>query len=336
MKALVFHGKEKISYENAPKPKIGTQEVLMKIKSVGICGTDLHIYKGGMKVPRNAIIGHEFSGIVAAVGKNVTNVRVGEHVVGEHVVTCDKCFYCLTGKPELCAKAEVIGLHRPGALAEYLAIPADLVYRFPKTISFDEAALIEPLSIAVYAVKEAGFLLNKRAAVVGQGPIGLLVDQILSAAGALVTGIDVRDNTLAFAKKKGWIRHVIDAKKDNVEKRVREITPDKYDIVYEVVGTEATAETSFEIARRNGSVYLLGVFSSPARINMMNIVKKELRVFGSWTCANTFPEAIELVAREKVDLKSLITHRFKAQDGAQAFIDASSYTENRIKTIINF
>jgi len=336
MKALIFQGKEKIIYADIPKPVIGPDDVLMQIKSVGICGTDLHIYRGGMKMPKNAIIGHEFSGIVAKIGKNVRNVTVGQRVVGEHVVTCGKCSYCKMGRPNLCTRAQVIGLHRAGALAQYLSIPASLVYPFPKSISFDEAALIEPLSIALYAVKESGFLLDKRVAVVGQGPIGLLVDQILTSAGAFVTGIDIRSTALSFAKSHGWIKHAINSKTESVEKRMKEIRIEGFDLVYEVVGTEATAEMSFQIARRAGRVFLLGVFSSPTKITMMNIIKKELGVFGSWTCAHTFPDAIDLVAREKVDLKSLITHTYTAADAPQAFVEASSYADKRIKTVIRF
>lgn len=336
MKALVFLGKEKMVYENIPKPSIGPTDVLMRIKAVGICGTDLHIYRGGLPVPKRAVIGHEFAGIIEKVGKEVHNVKVGDHVVGEHVVTCGRCVYCKNGKPNLCAKAQVIGLHRPGALAEYLSIPGALVYRIPKSLDFKEAALMEPLAIALYAVREAGFLLDKRVAVIGQGPIGLLVDQVLTAAGALVTGIDVRPHTLAFAKKRGWIRHTINGKGDNVTDRVKKITPDGYDIVFEAVGTSATAEMSMEVARRNGTIFLLGVFSSPAQLNLMNIVKKELKIFGSWTCANVFPDTIDLVARGKVDLKHLITNVYPAKEGVRAFKDASSYTGTRLKSVITF
>lgn len=336
MKALIFYGKEKMVYENALKPTVGPTDVLMQIKAVGLCGTDLHIYRGGLAVPKKAIIGHEFSGVVAAVGKEVHHVKIGDHVVGEHVVTCGKCTYCKGGKPNLCTKAQVIGLHRPGALAEYLALPGALVYPIPRSMDFKIAALIEPLSIALYAVREAGFLLDKRVAVIGQGPIGLLVDQVLTAAGALVTGVDVRPHTLEFAKKKGWIRHTINAKGDDVAQRVKKVTPDGYDVVFEAVGTEGTAEMSMEIARRGGSVFLLGVFSSPAKLNMMNIVKKELKVLGSWTCANAFPDAIDLVMRGKVDLKSLITNVYLSKDGAQAFQEASRYAGVRLKSVITF
>ncbi len=337
MKALVFKGRKKIVYQDAPIPTIKDDEILMKIKSVGICGTDLHMYRGGLKVKLGTIPGHEFSGTVARVGKLVSNFKKGDRVVAEHVITCQQCEYCKTGRPNLCDSRTVVGLDRPGALAQYLAIPADLVYLLPKSITYEEAALIEPLSIAVYAAKQAGYLLGKRVAVIGQGPIGLLVDQALSAGGALVTGIDVRQHALDFAKQQGWAHHVINSKTQQIRKRMQEInSPDGFDIVFEAVGIEQTAAMSFAITRRDGSVYLLGVFALPSRINLMHIVKKELNVHGSWTCAFSFPDSIDLVTRKKVDLKRLITHRYPASRGAEAFAEASQYTKKRIKTVINF
>lgn len=337
MNALVYKGPKKIKFEAIPIPKINDNEVLMKIKSVGICGTDLHIYRGGLNVKKGTIPGHEFSGQVVKVGKHVTKVKLGDKVVGEHVVTCRKCNYCLTGRPNLCDQRKIIGVHRPGALAEYLSIPEDLVYKFPKKLSYDETALVEPLSISLYAVQEAGFLLGKRVAVIGQGPIGLLLDQVLSAAGAMVVGIDVRQTSLNFAKGKKWIHHGINSKTQNIKKRLQEInSPEGFDVVFEAVGIEATAKQSFQLARRDGDVYLLGVFSSPAKINMMDIVRKELNVFGSWTCAFSFPGAIDLLDRKKVNTKGLITNIYEAKDGIKAFADAESYKNNRIKTIIRF
>lgn len=337
MHALVYQGRNRMEYTAVPIPEISEHEVLMQVKSVGICGTDLHIYRGGMNVPAGTIPGHEFSGLVAKVGKRVRRVKVGDRVVGEHVVVCHQCEYCQSGKPNLCVNREIIGIHRPGALAEYVSIPEELVYPIPDEVSLDEAAIIEPLSIALYAAREAGFLLNKRVAVVGQGPIGLLVDQVLFASGALVTGLDVRDETLGFAKEHGWAHHIINTKTQDIKKRMKEIgSAYGFDIVFEVVGLEQTAEMSFDICRSNGRVILLGVFASPAKITMMNIVKKELDVRGSWTCAFTFPDSIDLLARKKVDLKSLITHRYAAKDGPQAFAKAESYSDHRIKTIINF
>lgn len=334
MKALVYAGKHKLALRSIPKPSIKTDEVLLRIRSVGICGTDLHIYHGGTNVKAGTVIGHEFSGEIAAVGKHVINLKAGMRVVAEHVVACGICYYCQRGQPNLCVKAEILGMDRPGALAEYMAVPAKLVYPIPKSTSFDEAALIEPLTIALFAVSAAGFLLEKKVAVIGQGPIGILLDQVLEAAGARVIGIDVMPARLAFAKKKGWAHDVLNSADKQFWKKYKAVAGLGVDNVFEAVGKEATAELSLELPRRDGNVYLLGVFEKPATIDLMKLVKKELNVFGSWTCSFSFPAAIELVAEKKVDLKSLITHRYDLTDGARAFADAAGYGGERIKTII--
>jgi len=337
MKALVYKKPKTLIYTDVPKPKIKAHEVLLKIKSVGICGTDLHIYSGGMNLPTPLIMGHEFSGLIETVGNKVTHLKPGDRVVGEHVISCHKCYYCLKGKPNLCLNARVIGLHRPGALAEYLAIPAELVYKIPPSINFDEATLIEPLTIALYAIREANQLLDKNVAVIGQGPIGLLLDQTLKAAGANVIGIDIQEPRLQFAKKKKWIDYAINSKKENVIKKIEKITQTiGTDLTFEVVGREITAQMALDITSRDGDIFLLGVFEEPSKLDLMKIVKKELNIHGSWTCAFSFPEALDLVAKGKIDLTNLITHRYTAKDGAKAFEEAFSYSEKRIKTIINF
>lgn len=336
MKALLYTGPKKLEYTDIPQPQIKDDEVLMKIKSVGICGTDLHIFNGKMNTPTPLVMGHEFSGIIESVGSSVEKLKVGDHVVGEHVVSCMKCHYCVTGKPNLCPNAKVIGLDRPGALAEYLAIPANLVFTIPPEISFEEAALIEPLTIALYAIRETGSLLDKKVAIIGQGPIGLLLDQAVKSAGGNVIGIESQAHRLEFATNKKWIDYPINASKEDVKKQIEEISPGGVDVAIEAVGREATAQMSLDITARAGRVLLLGVFEEPSKLDLMSLIKKELHVHGSWTCAFSFPEAIDLVSKGKIDLKSLISHRYEAKDGQQALEDASNYVGDRIKTVINF
>ncbi len=332
MLAAQYLGPKRIKLVKTAKPKIKANEILMQTKTVGICGTDLHIYNGGMDLPTPLTPGHEFSGVIAEVGGKVRGLKKGDRIIAEHVIPCSKCEYCLQGKPNLCAQREVIGLHRPGALAEYVAIPADLVYKIPRTISFEEAALIEPLSIAVYSIQQAGQLLDKRVGVVGQGPIGILIDQLLKAGGAYVIGFDILKHRLDFVKKKKWVDEAIDSSK---VKRVKKWSG-KLDMCFEVVGREVTAQMCIDLARRDGDIFLIGVFEAPAKLNLMEVVKKELNIYGSWTCAFTFPESIDLVAQGKVDLKSLITHRYRLEEVEKAFAEANQYSENRIKTVINF
>ena len=334
MKAAVYQGPQQVNLVELPKPEIANNEVLLQIKTVGICGTDLHIYSGGTNVKPGTVIGHEFFGIVSAVGPAVQNLKVGDRVVAEHVKTCGQCYYCKRGKPELCLKAEVYGLDRAGALAEYMAIPGNLVYPIPDEISDEEAALIEPLTIALFASAQAGQLLEKKVAVVGQGPIGIFLDQVLRSAGALVTGIDVNTNRLDFVRRQGWVHETLNPQDLNFEGQLKEISEVGVDVAFEVVGKEKTAELCIDITRRDGDIFLLGVFEKPAALNLMSVIKKELNIHGSWTCAFSFPEAINLVAERKVDLKSLITHTYDLADVAKAFADASQYSDNRIKTII--
>ncbi|MBI3115374.1 MAG: alcohol dehydrogenase catalytic domain-containing protein [Candidatus Kerfeldbacteria bacterium] len=334
MKAAVFRGKGKIAIENVPKPHIGEDEILLKIRAVGICGTDLHIYHGGTDVKPGTIIGHEFSGEVAAVGKHVRGWRVGEHAIAEHNVSCAKCYFCLRGKYNLCVKRSVIGLHRPGAFAEYLAIPADLVYRIPRSMPYDVAALVEPLTIALYAAANSGFLLEQKVAVIGQGPIGILLDQVLKAAGARVIGIDVLNHRLAFAKKKGWADTALNSRSRTFQQQFDRLAPLGVDVSFEAVGRAETVDLGLEITRQDGIIHVLGVFEAPATLNMMKLVKKELMLNGSWTCAFSFPAAIDLVHEGKVDLTSLITHRYPFQDVVKAFEDSAAYKGNRMKTVV--
>lgn len=334
MKVLLYAGKHRLVFRNVPKPPIGAHEVLLKICSVGICGTDLHIYNGGTSVRKRTIIGHEFSGDVAAVGKAVQNLRRGDRVVGEHVVRCGKCYYCLHGKPNLCLRSQILGMDRPGALSEYMAIPADLVYRIPRSISYDEGALIEPLTIALFAASRAGFLLEKRIAVVGQGPIGLLLDQVLEAGGAHVIGIDILPHRLEFAKRRGWVHITLNPKSRTFQQQLAKAAPLGVDMAFEAVGREATAAMCIDITRRDGAVFILGVFELPATLDLMKLIRKELALKGSWTCAFSFPSAIEMVAEGKITLSPLITHTYKFADAPKAFADSLRYTGNRIKSVI--
>lgn len=334
MRALVYRGKGKVIFESVPKPRIAADEVLLKIRAVGICGTDLHIYHGGMDVKPGTIVGHEFSGDVVAVGAAVKNVKVGDRAIAEHNIACRKCWYCVRGKPNLCLKRQVLGLHRPGALAEFMALPGDLVYRVPRTLGYDVAALVEPLTIALYAASNSGFLLEKRVAVVGQGPIGLLIDQVLKAAGAHVIGIDVQEHRLAFAKKQSWVDVTLNSGRRSFRQQFLRFAPMGVDLSYEAVGKEVTAELCIDITRQDGAVHILGVFEQPATLDLMKLVKKELTLNGSWTCAFSFPTAIDLVEQGRVDLKSLITHRYRFENAVKAFQDAAAYSGNRIKTVI--
>jgi L-gulonate 5-dehydrogenase len=336
MKALQYVGKEKLEFIELPDPDVGDTEVLLKIKQVGICGTDLHIYHGGMpELPVPLVLGHEFVGDVVAVGKDVTNVSVGERATAEHVTGCGHCRHCLNARPNICKTPRVYGLHRPGALAEYMVIPANLVYGLPSGMDYDKGVLVEPLSIAVYAVRKSGIQLGDVACVVGQGPIGLFMDQVLKSAGVVVYGVDVMQPRLDYAKQHGFVDEVINSKEQDAVSVLRSLNKgDGADYVYEAVGREVTMQLALKMAESGGKVLVAGVFEQPAALDMMQIVKRELVVEGTWTCVHAFPPTINLLKSERIKTEGMITHRYSFNDAVKAFEDASSYSDNRIKSVI--
>lgn len=336
MKALQYFAKQDLRFGDLPEPQINQNEVLMQIKKVGICGTDLHIYNGGMHVPTPLVLGHEFVGEIVKAGERVTNVRVGDVAVAEHAIGCGKCSYCHVGKRNLCKTPTVIGLHKQGALAEYIALPADLVFKLPPELSYDEGVLVEPLSIAVYAVRKAGVNVGDQIAVVGQGPIGLLVDFVAKASGGTLFGFDKHDTRLSYAKEHGYIYKGFNIASDGYMQHFRDEAIDGADIVFEAVGSDTSAKLALDLARPGGKVIVLGVFEHDVIINMMAIVRKELQVMGSWTCVFSFEETMLLMKSQKLDTASLITHRYKFDDAVKAFQEASTDKSGRIKTVIEF
>lgn len=336
MKALQFFGKNDLKFVDLPEPEIKDDEVLMKVKKVGICGTDLHIYNGGMHVSTPLVLGHEFVGDIVEVGKEVKNLKIGDMAVSEHVIGCGSCKYCREGRKNLCISPVVLGIHRPGSLAEYIVLPAELVYKLTDGLSYDEGVLVEPLSIAVYAVRKANVEAGDKVAVVGQGPIGLLVDFVTNASGGEVKGFDRHDQRIDFAKKNGFISEGFNIVNQNYKNEYLKSTPLGADIVFEAVGSQSSAELAFDLAGNGGKVIILGVFEHDVMINMMQIVKKELEVFGSWTSVFLFEETMSLMVSKKFETESFITHRYSFADAIKAFEESAMQKEGRIKTVIEF
>lgn len=337
MKALQYLGPHQLQFTELPKPTLTDNDVLLKIKKVGICGTDLHIYNGGVRVPIPLVLGHEFVGDVVDVGSNVQHVKVGDRAVGEHVIGCGTCVYCHQGKYNLCPNAAVIGINRPGALVEFLALPKELVFALPPTLDYDAGVLVEPLSIAVYAVRKAAVDTGQTVAVLGQGPIGLFVDVVAKANGGVVYGFDIQDHRLVYAKEKGYVDETINSGQPNALKALQQLVKtDGADVVFEAVGIEKTAQLALELARLGGKVIVLGVFEHDVLVNMMHVVKKELTVMGSWRCLDAFEPTIKLLATGRIPFDGLITHRYPFSEAIKAFEDASTYSDNRIKTVIEF
>ena len=335
MKAAVFYGPKDIRIEEVPIPECGSDEVLIKVKRAGMCGSDLHIYTGGFKIPTPQVIGHEFAGEVTAVGNGVRGIEIGERVTAEHVIPCGKCRYCKAGEPNLCVNMRIIGAHLPGGMAEYVKVPAELVYKLPEKFTYDEGVLVEPLSIAVYAVRNSGLKVGDTIAVIGQGPIGLFIAAAAKASGATVIGVDRDDARLEYARRAAFADHTVNSTNEDVVSRVVELSGGiGVDASFEAVGREETAEQSLEITRKTGTVILVGLYEGQAKLDIMQILRKELKVIGTWTESLVFDKTIALLADGRVDYTGFITHRYPLSDVKQALEDSLAHRGSRIKTVI--
>jgi len=335
MRAAVFHGPNDIRIEEVPTPECGDDEVLIKVRRAGICGSDLHIYTGGFKITTPQTIGHEFAGEVSAVGSGVKGIEVGEHVTSEHVIPCKNCRYCSGGEPNLCVNMTVIGVHLPGGMAEYVKVPAELVYKLPENFTFDEGVLVEPLSISVFAVRNSDLKVGDTIAVIGLGPIGLFIAAAAKASGATVIGVDINDARLEYAQQIGFADHIVNSTNEDITSRIVEMAGGMgVDVAFEVVGRQETAELALEITRKTGTVLLIGVYEGLATLDVMQILKKDLKVIGSWTESLAFDKTIALLADGRIDYKGFITHRYPLSEVKQTLDDSLAHKGNRIKTVI--
>ncbi len=320
MKAAVFHGPRDIRIENVPDPKLEPESILVKVKACGVCGTDLHIYK--LEKRPGIIFGHEFSGDVVKVGAKVKDIKEGERVTGFAFRPCGQCHWCKQGQFNRCSSMAVMGDTLPGALAEYVLIPfatpGRTVFRLPDTFSYEDGALVEPLAIAVRAVRRAQRQNENTIVVLGAGFIGLGIIQLLKSMGvAKVIASGRRARRLAMAKESG-ADLVIDAAKTDPLAAVREATNSLWaDIAFDCAGSPATFQQAIDMVQNGGKVILVGEYEQPVTWNPTIVVNKSLSLIGTW--AGHFPGAIEFLQIGQAKVRPLITHRFPLDHAKEAF-----------------
>ena len=333
MKAAVIKSPYEVEIVEKGLPEIKEGEALISVKICGICGSDLHVYRGKhpfVKEPR--VPGHEFSGVVAE-GDIYSR---GEAVTVEPLIPCGKCDLCIRGEYNVCRDLKVIGIHVDGAMAEYVKVPEDRIYRLPKGVSFKEGALIEPLAVAVHIVRRAKVSLNDDVLILGAGPIGLLVLQVAKLLGVKRIFItDVVDYRLDLAEKLG-ADYTINASVDSVEEVVYKATNGLgVDIAIEVAGAPNTPLQAVKLTKPHGRVVIVGFFEEPrVPMDMTEIVAKELEIVGSRVYWHDFKTAIDLVARRVINVKRIVTHSFPLEDVAKAFEVADKKLYNAVKVLV--
>lgn len=342
MKALVLEDYKKLVVSEQPEPEISSTDVLIRVHSCGICGSDVHGFDGssGRRIPP-VIMGHEAAGVVERVGPDVTEYKPGDRVTFDSMISCRQCFFCRRGEPNLCDDRKVLGVscdeyRRHGAFAEFVAVPQHIVYRIPDQLSFDHAAMVEPVSVAVHAVNLTPLAIGDTALVVGAGMIGLLTLQSLRAAGAgRIVIADLADDRLELAKSLG-ADETLNPKNVDVAEAMRASTGGRgADVVIEAVGATATVKTSIDSVRKGGVVTLIGNVTATVDFPLQSVVTREISVLGSCASANDYPACLEMMARGAIRVDPMISAKATLDQGAEMFDRLYNHEPNLTKVILN-
>lgn len=343
MKAVFLIKKRKIVIEDIPAPEIKNDtDVLVRVRRVGICGSDIHYYLegkiGDQIVKDRIILGHEAAGDVVDIGKGVKRVKKGQKVAIEPGISCGVCSQCITGKPNLCPYVKFFGTPPvDGALREYVVMPEKNLIPLPPEVDYNDGVLSEPLAIGLYGVRLSGFSVGDSVAIVGAGPIGLSILFSVVAGGARKVFIsDLLPPRLDMAKKIGADRVVLASKEDIVDVVKKETDGKGVDIGYEAAGKRETFLQSTEVARIGGRAVIYGIPEDDRiEFNAHSIRRKELNIINVRRSAHTTELAIELIRKRKdLPFSSLVTHSFPIEKTEEALNTVAEYKDGVIKAVI--
>ncbi len=337
MKQAVMTEPGHIQFYDVGKPTPKDNEVLMQTCRIGVCGSDIHVYHGLHPYTSYPVVqGHEVGGVVAALGKNVTGLKVGDKITFLPQVTCGECYPCTHGMYHICESLKVMGFQTGGAAQEYFILPAENVLKLPDSMSLDEAAMIEPIAVTVHALARGGGAADKRVVVLGAGPIGNLTAQVAQASGAKAVMItDISPYKLDKARECG-IEHVVNTAQGDLGVAIqREFGPEKADLILECVGIEATMTDAINSARKGSTIVVVGVFGRKPAVDLGLVQDRELSLVGTLMYQKAdYERAIELVASGKMVLDKMITHRFPFADYLAAYHAIEVSNGNYLKVMV--
>lgn len=338
MKAAVFHGNKKIVTEERELRALNEKEVLVRVKAAGICGTDVHIYhgeKGSAEVTPPVILGHEFAGIVEAVGEGVTLTKVGDHVALDPNMYCGSCLPCRMGRKQNCEHLYALGVNTDGGFAEYCIAPESQCFVVKPEVDFKVAAMAEPISCVVHGIDNAGIKAGQSVLVIGGGAIGLLMVQMAKISGASTV---ILSEPIEMRRKIGLevgADATIDPTSEDVCEKIREILGrEGADVVVECVGRPFAVEQAFKAAGFRGTVLIFSVpkVDDTAKLPLFDVYRKELNVVGSMINPDTFQRAVNLVNSGKLEIEKLITHSYDVEHLEDAILKQMS--SDSIKVIL--
>jgi len=338
MKAAVLHAVGDIRYEEVPEPEIGDDEVLLRVRACGVCGTDVHFFHGEWEVNMPLIPGHEYSGEIARVGSDIQTVSVGDRVSIDPNVVCGVCKNCRrTERSHLCSNIKAIGVDVNGGFAEYLKAPEEVVYQLPAGVDFETGAMTEPVGCAIRGFDNTRTTLGDTVAVIGAGPMGLILTQMALLQGAAkVIVIEIMPERRKMAESLG-ASTTINPLEDDVNEIIGgETDGNGPEVVFEAVGSAKTIELALDIAGRGSRVNLFGVApqTDVIKVRPFMLYDKELEISASYRDPFTFDRAIQLLSSGRIDVKTLITHRYPLPDIAEAFDTFQTRKNEAIKVMI--
>ncbi|HHG8774981.1 TPA: Zn-dependent oxidoreductase [Raoultella planticola] len=337
MKSIVIRQPNELVVEERELPTPGAGEVRVKVKLAGICGSDSHIYRGHnpfAKYPR--VIGHEFFGVIDAVGAGVTDRAVGQRVSVDPVISCGHCYPCSVGKPNVCTSLVVLGVHRDGGFSEYAVVPAKNAWQVPDSIPDSHAVMVEPFTIAANVTGQVTPTPEDIALVYGAGPMGLTTIQVLKRVYNVrqVIVVDRIDERLQMAKRNGadWVIN-------NGESSLSDALQDKGirpTLIIDAACHPAILQEAITLASPAARIVLMGFSSEPSQVAQQGITGKELAIFSSRLNANKFPVVLEWLEQRLIDPETLITHEFAYQNVVDAIELFESDRKSCCKVLLTF
>jgi L-iditol 2-dehydrogenase len=324
-----------------PTPDIGDDDVLVRVRACGICGSDIHGYDGstGRRIPP-LVMGHEAAGVVERTGPGVRGFAAGDRVSLDSMVSCGSCEFCRRGQGNLCDNRMVLGVscgdyRRHGAFAEYVAVPSRILYKLPDMLPFERAALTEAVSIAVHAVNRRAPQPDDTVVVVGAGMIGALIVQVLKSRDARhIVAVDVDPQKLALARRLG-ATHTLNPKECDAPSAVRDLTGGRgADVSFEAVGLGDTVATAIRSLRKGGTSVLVGNLSPTVALPLQEVVTRELSVVGSCGSSGEIPECIDLLARGVVDVDPIISLTASLDEAPELFARLHRGDSTLMKVVI--
>jgi len=341
LKALIYTKPYSFEYSDFPDPAAGDDDVLIRVKACGICGSDVHGFTGktGRRIPP-LIMGHEAAGIVEGLGSNVSGFEKGDRVCFDSTVYCNKCEACLAGLFNRCDKRQVLGVSVPafkrhGAFAEFVAVPSWIVSKIPDELSFVHAALLEPVSIGTHAANRAPITNDDTVVVIGAGTIGLFILQAARLRGAAkVIAVDINEFRLDLAKKLGADKLINPLKSDLSEAILQETEGKGASVTLEAVGYAKTFADAVSITRMGGHIVAVGNLEKKAEFDLQQLIAKEHTFTGSYASSGEFVDCIELVASGKINVEPLISNVLPLEEGPDAFERLLKAEENLVKIVL--